>query len=169
MQTINLDSQNTSFDATIKSYGSLDYLVKILNDNSGSISSLTLKVSYDDKLNVLKPNYAIQLGVKLNPNISYQKTYLQTEFDVITNVCYGLDDLANILNANDTKIGGKDILYTIDKSFIGDNKANRYLTDNKIRFNTGYSTTQQRGGLNFLLQENLDYLLQENSDRIIIE
>lgn len=168
MQNINLDSENSLFDAVNKTYGNLDYLVKFLNDNGGNISNLPLVCIYDDKLNITTPNYAIKLGVNLVPNIVYNKSDNQTEFDIVLNTCYDLNNLAKILNENNTKLGGTNTSFNIQKIYINDIKASNHLSNNRIRFNTGYNLTPVIGG-GFILNEDGSYTLQENSDKLIIE
>lgn len=170
MQSINLDSENSLFDAVNKSYGSLDYLVKFLNDNGGNINNLPIVCFFDDTLNILSANYAIKLTNNiLSDVVIYNKSYLQSDFDVILNICTDLNNIANILNENNTKLGSDFVRFSINKKYINDIKASNYFTNNNIRFNTGFEITTNNQNLRFLQKEDLFYLLQENLDKIIIE
>jgi hypothetical protein len=169
MQSINLDSENSFFDAVNKTYGSLDYLSQFINDNGGNINILPIVCVYNENLNTIQANYAIKLTNNYTlKNIDYKKTWLQSDFDVVINVCTDLNKLANILSENNTKLGTNLINYSIQRNYISDIKVSNYFTNNSIRFNTGYTLSTNTQNLSFLQKEDLFYLLQENLDKIII-
>lgn len=167
MQIINLDSENSLFDAVNKTYGTMDYLVKFLNDNGSNINVLPVPVSFDNTLNISKENYAVSVSKIDNPNKYYSKSENQTEFDIILNVCADLNNLAKILNENNANLNSDSVNFTIQRVYISDIKISNHLLNNNKRFNTGYSL-QQNSSNSYLLQEDGHYLLQEDLNKILI-